>query len=264
VYIDDVVVFSRLREEHLVHIDSVLTTLQKSGITLSASKCHFGYPSIELLGHHVSRFGITTSEDKIKAMVEKAFPENLKLLECGLGLFNYYRRFIEWYASVSAPLVELKKVGFRKSPVAGRARDNFAVKTTLTENEGMKALSEAARDDLMLKARAAWTGLQAKLAKAPRLAYADFHRPFILYTDGSLEHGLGAAVHQIQGGKEVPILFLSRCLQPNERHYWATELETLALVWALQKVPQYFNSGEFTVITDYVVLTGCLQNGQYG
>jgi hypothetical protein len=264
VYIDDVVIFSRSKEDHLRHIDEVLTTLLKSGITLSATKCHFGYPSIELLGHHVSRLGITTSPEKIKAMVEKAFPTNLKLLECGIGLFNYYRRFIERFASIAMPLVELKKVGFRKSPPAGKARDKFASKTTLDSNEGMGTLTDTARQELMTKARHAWKELQTKLAEAPTLAYADFSKPFILYTDGSLEHGFGAAVHQVRDGKEVPILFLSRCLKPNERHYWATELETAALVWALQRVPQYFDTGDFEVITDHSALTGCLQNGQHG
>jgi hypothetical protein len=153
VYIDDVVIFSRLKEDHLKHVNEVLATLRRSGITLSPSKCYFGYSSIELLGHHVSRLGITTSAEKIKAMVEKAFPESLKLLECGLGLFNYYRRFIEKYAFIAKPLVELKTVGFRKSPLSGRARDNFAAKTSLYSNEGIDAMSEAEREDLIKKAR---------------------------------------------------------------------------------------------------------------
>ena len=41
VYLDDVIVFSRSPEEHLQHLDEVLTRLGKSGVTLEASKCHF-------------------------------------------------------------------------------------------------------------------------------------------------------------------------------------------------------------------------------
>jgi hypothetical protein len=145
VYIDDVVIFSRLKEDHLRHIDKVLTTLLKSGITLSATKYYFGYPSIKLLGYHVSRLGITILPEKIKAMVKKAFPTNLKLLECSIGLFNYYRRFIERFASIVIPLVKLKKVGFRKSPPAGKARDKFASKITLDLNKGIGTLTNTAR-----------------------------------------------------------------------------------------------------------------------
>jgi len=46
-------------------------------------------------------------------------------------------------------------------------------------------------------------------------------------------------------------LFLSKSLSPAEKNYWPTELETGALVWALQKLPQYLDGAKFTVITDH-------------
>ena len=49
VYIDDIIVYSRTLEDQLLHLDTVLTTLQSSGITLSLKKCHFAYKSVELL-----------------------------------------------------------------------------------------------------------------------------------------------------------------------------------------------------------------------
>lgn len=88
------------------------------------------------------------------------------------------------------------------------------------------------------------------------MAYPDFSKPFKLYVDGSKEVGFGAVIHQVQEGVERPILFLSRCLKPSEQGYWATELETAALVWALQKVPFYFDSGDFEVITDHSAILG--------
>jgi hypothetical protein len=75
---------------------------------------------------------------------------------------------------------------------------------------------------------------------APTLAYPDFNRSFILYTDGSHERGFGVALHQLDAdGIERPILYLSKALTPAEWNYWPTELETGALVWALQKLPQF-------------------------
>jgi hypothetical protein len=61
VYINDVIIFSRSLEEHLVHLEQVLTTLEESGVTLSVSKCYFAYPDVKLLGHHVSRLGVSTA-----------------------------------------------------------------------------------------------------------------------------------------------------------------------------------------------------------
>ena len=146
-------IFSRLKEEYLRYIDDVLTILLKLGITLSATKYYFGYPSIKLLGYYVSRLGITTLIEKIKAMVKKAFLINLKLLECGISLFNYYRRFIKRFTSITIPLIELKKVSFRKSPPASKARDNFIAKITLDLNKGMGILLDTTREELITKAR---------------------------------------------------------------------------------------------------------------
>ena len=88
VYIDDVIIYSRSPTEHLSHLDEVLTVLEESGISLSVKKCHFAYPSVQLLGHHVSRLGISTAADKIEAIRKKRFPTNLKQLKAGLGFFN--------------------------------------------------------------------------------------------------------------------------------------------------------------------------------
>lgn len=70
VYIGDIVIFSRSPEEHLKHVDQVLDKLQASGVSLSIKKRHFGYPSLALLGHDVSRLGYTTGAQKREAMLE--------------------------------------------------------------------------------------------------------------------------------------------------------------------------------------------------
>ena len=264
VYIDDVIIYSRSIDEHLLHLEQVLGTLKASGISLSAKKCHFAYPSVKLLGHHVSRLGISTAEDKVEAIRLKDFPTNLRQLEAGLGFFNYYRKYVANYASIADPLNQLKTVGFRKAPVKGRARDKYADRTPILDNANLKAMCENERQSLINRAKIAWDLLKGRLTTAPILGYPDFSKPFILYTDGSYEHGFGAVIHQVQDGKEVPILYLSRCLKPSERNYWATELETAALVWALQKVPQYFDSGDFKVVTDHSALVSCLKSERKG
>jgi hypothetical protein len=89
--------------------------------------------------------------------------------------------------------------------------------------------------------------LRSALCEAPTLAFPDFKRPFILYVDACKE-GFGVAVHQAdENGKENPILFLSKTLSPAEKRYWPTELETAALIWALQKLPQYTDHGNLVV-----------------
>ncbi len=77
VYIDDIIIFSRSIEEHLTHLDEALWLLEQSGITLSITKCHFGYPSIMVLRHHVSRLGLSTIHKKTEAIQNLDYPESL-------------------------------------------------------------------------------------------------------------------------------------------------------------------------------------------
>ena len=60
VYIDDIVIYSKNYEDHIEHLDKVLEAIELAGITLSPVKCHLFYSSILLLGHKVSRLGLST------------------------------------------------------------------------------------------------------------------------------------------------------------------------------------------------------------
>jgi hypothetical protein len=81
VYIDDIVVFSRSYEEHILHLDKVLSAIADSGITLSLNKCHLFYSSILLLGHTVSRLGLSTHTEKVDAILSLQRPSKLSQLK---------------------------------------------------------------------------------------------------------------------------------------------------------------------------------------
>ena len=68
IYINDIVIYSKSYEEHLVHLDKVLEAIEKSGITLSP-KCHLFYSSILLLGHKVSRLGLLMHVGRVEAIM---------------------------------------------------------------------------------------------------------------------------------------------------------------------------------------------------
>tara|TARA_B110000881_G_scaffold132335_1_gene116424 strand:- start:201 stop:485 length:285 start_codon:yes stop_codon:yes gene_type:complete len=87
------------------------------------------------------------------------------------------------------------------------------------------------------------------------LAYADFDKPFILNTDAST-YGLGAALYQLQDGKERVVAYASRSLSPSEKNYPAHKLEFLALKWAVSdKFHDYLYGRQFEVRTDNNPLT---------
>lgn len=130
-YIDETIIYSATPEQHLHDLGVVLRLLNTSGVTLNLSKCDFAQPSVRLLGHTVSRLGLSTPEERAKAIRTLAFPTNLQQLETGLGSFGYYQKFCPFFAHLAAPLQELKTKGFKGAPVMRHARVNFAAKVDI-------------------------------------------------------------------------------------------------------------------------------------
>jgi hypothetical protein len=107
VYIDDIVIYSKSYEEHIIHLDLVLKAIEEAGIMLSPGKCHLFYDSILLLGHKVSRLGLSTHEEKVKAILELERPTKLLQLQTFLGMVVYFSAFIPFYADICGPLFHL-------------------------------------------------------------------------------------------------------------------------------------------------------------
>nr|XP_033776291.1 uncharacterized protein LOC117348361 [Geotrypetes seraphini] len=102
--------------------------------------------------------------------------------------------------------------------------------------------------------RKALGDLKTCLCSKPVLASVNFQRPFVLQTDAS-QTGLGAVLSQEVEGLEHPVLYLSRKLHDNEKHYATVELECLAAKWAMQSLEHYLEGREFTLVTDHAALS---------
>jgi hypothetical protein len=113
VYIDDIVVYSKSWEDHLQHLDEVLGAIVASGITLSPSKCHFGYTSILLLGQKVSRLGLSTHKEKVQAIAELVRPSKVAELQTFLGMVIYFSQYIPFYSDIVGPLFHLLRKGVK-------------------------------------------------------------------------------------------------------------------------------------------------------
>ena len=104
VYINDIVVYSKSFEDHLKHVDAVLKAIAESGLTLSPPKCHLGYRSIVVLGNIVSCLGLSTHNEKLKAIWELEAPKDRKKLEMFLGLAVYFSAYLPYFSWMANPL----------------------------------------------------------------------------------------------------------------------------------------------------------------
>ena len=92
-YLDDILVADSCIEDHLHHLDLVLSALRKAGLKLNPAKCGFAQDSVVCLGHRLSKDGLTPDPANIQKIKSWKPPENAKKLKTFLGLTGYYRQF---------------------------------------------------------------------------------------------------------------------------------------------------------------------------
>ncbi|XP_019260912.1 PREDICTED: uncharacterized protein LOC109238883 [Nicotiana attenuata] len=77
VFFDDILIYSMSLEDHLQHLKMVFEVLRANLLFAKMSKCCFGRPQIEYLGHLISGQGVSTDPSKIEAMVDWPYPQNV-------------------------------------------------------------------------------------------------------------------------------------------------------------------------------------------
>lgn len=276
VYIDDIVIFSLTFEDHLLHIDQVLGAIAAAKVTLSPAKCHFGYQSLILLGQKVSRLGMSTHHEKVKAILDLEEPRNVKELQVFLGMMVYFSNYVPFYAWMAHPLFQLLK---KENHWSWNSEHQHAFQLC-----------------------------KAVLTNAPVRAYAIPGLPYRIYSD-ACDYGLAAILQQVQPirikdlqgtkaykrlekafkkGEPIPslvtaltkdnsdipeagnwaekfddtivyvervIAYWSRVLQSAERNYSPTEREALALKEGLIKFQPFLEGEHILAITDHAALT---------
>ena len=104
VYIDDILVASRSKAKHMVHLRQVLERLQQQGLVINLAKCQFGRHELDFLGHHITKHGATPLPSKVTAIREFSRPSTVKGLQEFVGMVNFYHRFVPAAASIMQPL----------------------------------------------------------------------------------------------------------------------------------------------------------------
>ncbi|GBG59096.1 hypothetical protein CBR_g24439 [Chara braunii] len=107
VYLDDILIFSKSMEEHLKHLEEVLTILKKTQLHLNLEKSEFGKDSVIYLGHQSSAAGLEPKATKVEVIRNWPQPVNVRELRSFLGLTSYYRKFVPRFSIVARPLSQL-------------------------------------------------------------------------------------------------------------------------------------------------------------
>jgi hypothetical protein len=178
---------------------------------------HFFQRKLKFLGHVISEEGIAVDMEKVKAIDQMDKPANLKELRSFLGSTNFYRRFIENYASIAKPLTDLLK---ESNPFVWNTECEVAFKK-----------------------------LKSCLMLPPVLAPVDFSKPFVVHTDAS-DSTVGAVLMQQYDKGLRPLEYYSRKLSEGEVRYPTHDKELLAILHALKAWRHYLLGVEFDLYTD--------------
>ena len=111
VFIDDILVYSKTREQQEEHLRKVLTILRTNKLFAKFSKCEFWAEQVGFLGHVVSQMEITIDPTKIEAVTHWPCPTTVTEVRSFLCLAGHYRRFVQDFSKIATPLTKLTKQG---------------------------------------------------------------------------------------------------------------------------------------------------------
>ncbi|GJZ76020.1 putative reverse transcriptase domain-containing protein [Tanacetum coccineum] len=214
VFIDDILIYSRNKEEHANHLRIILELLKKEKLYAKFSKCDFWIRIVQFLGHLIDSQGLHVDPAKIEAVKNWTSPTTPTEIRQFLGLAGYYQRFIKDFSKIAKSLTELTQKN--KKYIWGEDQES------------------------------AFQLLKQKLCEALILALPEGNDDFVVYCDAS-HQGLGAVLMQ----REKVIAYASRQLKPNEENYTTHDLELGAVVFALKIWRHYLYGTKCTVFTDH-------------
>jgi hypothetical protein len=113
VFIHDILIYSKDREEHEEHLKLVLQVLREHQLYAKFRKCEFFQKQVHYLGHVISEEGVAVDPDKINAIMDWPAPKDVSDIRSFMGLTGYYMRLIKGFSKIGFPIISLHKKGVK-------------------------------------------------------------------------------------------------------------------------------------------------------
>ncbi|XP_021723916.1 uncharacterized protein LOC110691303 [Chenopodium quinoa] len=110
-FVDDILVYSKNKDEHVEHLRAVLQTLRENKLYAKFSKCEFRLEKVAFLGHLVFKDGVEVDLTKIEAVKGWLSLKTVSDIRSFIDLAGYYRRFVKDFLKIAKPLTSLMKKG---------------------------------------------------------------------------------------------------------------------------------------------------------
>lgn len=277
-YIDDIVIFSDTGREHVQHLKEIFRVLQRVNLAVNPAKSWVGYDSVELLGFRVDAFGLSNTEERVKAIRNIRMPNTLKNLEYYIGLTGFVRHLVPEYGIFVEPLQKRKTALLADGREKGKTETRSKRRSYVTRASFRPTPEETA----------AFQAIQDRLCARTTLRHFDRRETLYLQLDASAQRGFAAVVFHTKPGFDwqpstiipattipdtaipataipataiQPVMYLSKALTNAERSYGPLELEVGCLAWAARKTRTMLKSAErpVVVLTDHHATKGIVE-----
>ena len=216
IYIDDMVVKSKMVSEHLGDLQVVFEILRSYKLRLNASKCSFGVGSSKFLGYMVTHRGIEINPDQIKAINNMRTPRNPKEVQKLTGMAAALNRFI--------------------SRSADRCRPSFLL---INKWKDFECTTEC---------DVAFQQLKGYLARPPVISSLEPDEVLFAYIV-VVSYAVSLVLIRVDNGVQRPVYYVSKSLHEAEVRYLLQEKAILVVVLGTHKLPHYFQAHTMVVLT---------------
>ena len=230
-YLDDIIIFSNNKLEHLQHIEEIFKRLERFGLKMKREKCDFFKKHIQYLGHFITEEGFTSLPEKLESIRKMPRPKTPKEVKQFLGLIGYYRKFVPRFSDIARSLTNL-------------TRQDVDFKWTE-------------------KCDKAFMHLKELLMEHPILRYPDPERGYTLFTDASGIGWAGVLTQEFTDDKgkkkHHPISYVSGQFRGSQQNWAALTKEAYAIYMSVRKHSFYITDAEVTIKCDHLPLKKFLQ-----
>ena len=239
-YLDDILVHSKIEQEHDEILEKVLSTLEENNIHLKPSKCAIKQKEIDFLGFHLSNQTYSPMTSTLEGISNYPLPSNIKQWQRFHGMINFYRLHYPRFSDDTRPI----------SSILGLNNDTFD-KTLPNDNIKTSRLKNLISNDQEILKNSFETIKNFIKDKTIPLKSIDENKPIFITTDAS-NVGWGSIISQSPDNSLLPIAWLSGTFSDEKRGWHSIEKEIFALIQTLTKYKELLGKLNYpiTIFTD--------------
>ena len=212
VYLDDVLIFGKDKDEHDKTLESVLQCVKDHNLSLNMRKCEFEKRSTVFLGHLIEDGAVRPDPDRLKPLNDFPLPKSSVQLQRFLGLATYYSKYVQNFSGCAKILFDKLNDFDDWSPMEIQAFD--LIKSHIANS---------------------------------LLTIPNPNETLFLRTDACQD----AIAAMLETKDHRPVYFCSRMLNASERTKDIVELEALAIFWGIMRCKSFLLGRHFKVISDH-------------